>query len=146
MYYLCKAIKTFSIEGSSKGKKKAITNYMKKPSYELKSDGTVKIVDEFNDMLMAQDIIEGYWNEVKETKNIANKLPKGGFDKIVQYIKSKKISQDFKKIVYTILAIYYIEKTKSKNIKEYRLILNKGKKYLMSKGIDFDQEIKNIKI
>ena len=146
------ATKTLSLnpntEASSyeKKKKKVNTNYMKKPSYEQKSDGTVKIVDEFNDMLMAQDIIEGYWDEVKETKNIVNKIPKGGFDKIVQYIKSKNISQDFNKIVYTILAIYYIEKTKAKNIKEYRLVLNKGKKYLMSKGIDYDQEIKNIKI
>ena len=134
------------INQSSKEKKKSNTNYMKKPSYEQKSDGTVKIVDEFNDLLMAQDIIEGYWDEVKETKIIVNKIPKGGFDKIVQYIKSKNISQDFNKIVYTILAIYYIEKTKSKNIKEYRLVLNKGKKYLMNKGIDYDQEIKNIKI
>ena len=58
----------------------------------------------------------------------------------------KSISQDFNKIVYTILAIYYIEKIKSKNIKEYRLVLNKGKKYLMNKGINYDQEIKNIKI
>ena len=134
------------INQSSKEKKKSNTNYMKKPSYEQKSDGTVKIVDEFNDLLIAQDIIEGYWDEVKETKIIVNKIPKGGFDKIVQYIKSKNISQDFNKIVYTILAIYYIEKTKSKNIKEYRLVLNKGKKYLMNKGIDYDKEIKNIKI
>ena len=88
----------------------------------------MKIVDEFNDVLMAKDIIEGYWDEVKETKNIVKKIPKGGFDKIVKSIKSKNISQNFNKIGYTILAIYYIEKTKSKNFKEYRLVLNKGKK------------------
>ena len=104
------------------------------------------MIDEFNDMLMAQDIIEGYWDEVIETKNIVNKIQKGGFDKIVEYIKSKNITQDFNKIVYTILALYYIEKIKSKNIKEYRLVLNKGKKYLMSKGINYDQEIKIINI
>jgi hypothetical protein len=130
--------------------KKKTTNkpyyYVKKPSYEQKSDGTIRIVDEFNDMLMAQDIIEGCWDEVKETKNLVNKIPKGGFEKIVGYVKSKNISQDFNKIVYTILAIYYIEKIKSKNIREYRLVLNKGKKYLMSKGINYDQEIKKINI
>ena len=135
-----------TLSSSYEKKKKINTNYKKRPSFEQKSDGTVKIVDEFNDMLMTQDIIEGYWDEVKETKNIVNKIPQGGFDKIVQYIKSKNITKDFKKIVYTILVIYYIEKTKSKNIKEYRLVLNKGKKYLMSKGIDYEQEIKNIKI
>ena len=131
---------------SSKEKMKVNKNYMKKASYEQKYDGTVKIVDEFYDLLMAQDIMEGYWDAVKETKNIINKIPKGGFDKIVQYIKSKNISQDFNKVIYTILAIYYIENTKSENIIEYRLVLNKGKKYLMSKGIDYNQEIKNIKI
>jgi hypothetical protein len=131
---------------SSKEKMKVNKNYKKKASYEQKYDGTVKIVDEFYDLLMAQDIMEGYWDAVKETKNIINKIPKGGFDKIVQYIKSKNISQDFNKVIYTILAIYYIENTKSENIIEYRLVLNKGKKYLMSKGIDYNQEIKNIKI
>ena len=95
---------------SSKEKMKVNKNYMKKASYEQKYDGTVKIVDEFYDLLMAQDIMEGYWDAVKETKNIINKIPKGGFDKIVQYIKSKNISQDFNKVIYTILAIYYIEK------------------------------------
>ena len=135
-----------TLSSSFDKKKKINTNYKKKPSFEQKSDGTLKLLDEFSDMLMTQDIIEGYWDEVKETKNIVNKIPNGGFDKIVQYIKSKNITKDFKKIVYTILVIYYIEKTKSKNIKEYRLVLNKGKKYLMSKGIDYKQEIKNIKI
>ena len=137
------------LANASYGKKKTTNktnNFVKKPSYEQKSDGTIGMVDEFNDMLMAQDIIEGCWDEVKETKYIVNKIPKGGFEKIVEYVKSKNISQDFNKIVYTILAIYYIEKIKSKNIKEYRLVLNKGKKYLMNKGINYDQEIKNIKI
>jgi len=137
------------LANASYGKKKTTNktnNFVKKPSYEQKSDGTIGMVDEFNDMLMAQDIIEGCWDEVKETKYIVNKIPKGGFEKIVEYVKSKNISQDFNKIVYTILAIYYIEKIKAKNIKEYRLVLNKGKKYLMNKGINYDQEIKNIKI
>jgi hypothetical protein len=121
-------------------------NIVKKASYEQKSDGTISIVDAFNDMLMAQDIIEGFWDENKETKNIISKVKKGGFEKIVQYIKAKNITDNFNRIVYTILAIYYIEKTKANSIKEYRLVLNKGKKYLLSKGINYDEEIKKINI
>lgn len=94
---------------------------------------------------MAQDIIEGFWNEVAETKRIVNKV-KEGFKKIVEFVKSKNITENFNRIVYTILVIYYIQKEKANSIKEYRLVINKGKKYLMSKGINYDEEIKKIKI
>ena len=127
-------------------KKVETANYQKKPSFVQKEDGSVGILDEFNDMLMSQDIIEGFWDENKETKNLVDKVKKEKFDVIVQYVKNKNISQDFNKIVYTILAIYYIQKEKSKNINEYRLVLNKGKKYLISKGINYDEEIKKINI
>ena len=32
----------------------------------------------------------------------------------------------------------------SKKIKEYKLIINKGKKYLLSKGINYDEDIKKL--
>ena len=138
--------KTSATKGLSKSLASNVMNIVKKASYEQKSDGTISIVDAFNDMLMAQDIIEGFWDENKETKNIISKVKKGGFEKIVQYIKAKNITDNFNRIVYTILAIYYIEKTKANSIKEYRLVLNKGKKYLLSKGINYDEEIKKINI
>ena len=72
----------------------------------------------------------------KETKNIISKVKKGGFEKIVQYIKAKNITDNFNRIVYTILAIYYIEKTKANSIKEYRLVLNKGKKFNLKLSIE----------
>ena len=138
--------KSMRVGRATKTLAKNVMNLVKKPSYEQKSDGTIGMVDEFNDMLMSQDIIEGYWDEKKETKIIRNKIPKGGFEKIVGYIKNKNIIDDFNKIVYTILAIYYIEKVKAHSIKEYRLVINKGKKYLMSKGFNYDDEIKKIHI
>ena len=131
---------------SSKEKAKTNNNFIKKQSYEQKSDGTIGIIDDFNDMLMAQDIMEGFWDEVQETKRIRNKLKKGEYEKIAEYIKGKNISENFNRIVYTILVIYFIEKEKSKSIKEFRLVINKGKKYLMSKGINYDEEIKKINL
>ena len=127
-------------------KKKAMVEYAKKPSFVQRDDGSIGIMDEFNDMLMTQDIIEGFWDENNETKKVADKVKKEKFDKIVQYIKNKNISQDFNKIVYTILVIYYIQKEKAQNLSEYRLLINKGKKYLSSKGINYDEDIKNINI
>ena len=127
-------------------KKKEVAEYAKKPSFVQRDDGSIGILDEFNDMLMTQDIIEGFWDENNETKKVADKIKKEKFDKIVQYIKNKNISQDFNKIVYTILVIYYIQKEKAKNLSEYRLLINKGKKFLLSKGINYDEDIKTINI
>ena len=81
-------------------------NYVKKPSYEQKSNGTVGIIDEFNDMLMTQDIIEGYWDETPETKRMISKIKKGVFEKIVEYIKSRNITDNLNRVVYTIFVIY----------------------------------------
>ena len=131
------------IEKNSAQKK---VDYQKKPSFVQRDDGSIGIMDEFNDMLVSQDFMEGFWDENKETKKLVDKVKKEKFDKIVQYVKNKNINQDFNKIVYTILVIYYIQKEKSKNINEYRLVLNKGKKYLISKGINYDEEIKAINI
>ena len=131
------------IEKNSAQKK---TDYQKKPSFVQREDGSIGIMDEFNDMLVSQDFMEGFWDENKETKKLVDKVKKEKFDKIVQYVKNKNINQDFNKIVYTILVIYYIQKEKSKNINEFRLVLNKGKKYLISKGINYDEGIKTINI
>ena len=149
-YVMTKSIRpttgTLSKKTASKPLAKNVMNLLKKPSYEQKSDGTIRVVDEFNDILMAQDIIEGFWDENEETKILIKKI-KGGYDKIMEYIKNKKINSDnLSKIMYTILAIYYIEKEKAKKIKEYRLVINKGKKYLLNQGFNYDEEIKKINI
>ena len=127
-------------------KEETMKEYAKKPSFVQRDDGTIGIQDEFNDMLMTQDIIEGFWDENKETKKVIDKVKKEKFDKIVQYVKNKNLTQDFNKIVYTILVIYYIQKEKAQNINEYRLLINKGKKFLISKGINYDEEFKLIGI
>ena len=127
-------------------KEETIKEYTKKPSFVQRDGGTIEIQDEFNDMIMTQDIIEGFWDENKETKKVIDKVKKDKFDKIVQYVKNKSVTQDFNKIVYTILVIYYIQKEKSQNINEYRLLINKGKKFLISKGINYDEEFKIIDI
>ena len=131
---------------NKKGKKEVNNTYMKKPSFVQKEDGTIRLLDEFNDMLMSQDIIEGFWDENKDTKFIRDKIKKEKYEKVVQYIQSKNISNDFSKILYTILVIDYIQKEKASTINEYKLVINKGKKFLNSKGINYDEEIIKINI
>ena len=126
--------------------KKSNMDYSKKPSFVQREDGSIGLMDDFNDMLMTQDIIEGFWDENKDTKKVIDKVKKEKYDKIVEYVKNKKIEKDFSKIIYTILIIYYIHKEKPNNISEYRLVLNKAKKFLISKGINYDEEIQKINI
>ena len=128
------------------GKKEVNNTYMKKPSFVQKEDGTIRLLDEFNDMLMSQDIIEGFWDENKDTKFIKDNIKKEKYEKVVQYIQSKNISNDFSKVLYTILVIYYIQKEKAITINEYKLVINKGKKFLVSKGINYDEEIIKINV
>ena len=125
---------------------KTANEYTKKPSFVQRDDGSIGLMDDFNDMLMSQDIIEGFWDENKETKKVIDKVKKEKYDKIVEYVKNKNISQDFNKIVYTILVIYYVQKEKAQNINEFRLVLNKAKKFLISKGINYDEAIQKMNI
>ena len=122
----------------------SISSYDKKCSFTQRDDGSIGIIDEFNDMIMTQDIIEGSWNENKETKKLIDKVKNENFEKIVNHVKIMDLGLDSIKIIYTILVIYYIYKHKSKNINEYRLVINKGKRYLSTKGINYDEEINEI--
>lgn len=118
--------------------------FEKKPSFAQRDDGSIGLIDEFNDMIMTQDIIEGSWNENKETKKLIEKVKNENFEKIVNHVKIMDLGSDSIKVIYTILVIYYIYKHKGKNINEYRLILNKGKRFLSTKGINYDEEINEI--
>ena len=122
----------------------SINSYEKKCSFTQRDDGSIGIIDEFNDMIMTQDIIEGSWNENKETKKLIDKVKNDNFEKIVNHVKIMDLGMDSVKVIFTILVIYYIYKYKGKNINEYRLVVNKGKKYLSTKGINYDEEINEI--
>ena len=118
--------------------------FEKKLSFTQRDDGSIGVIDEFNDMIMTQDIIEGSWNENKETKKLIDKVKNENFEKIVNHVKIMDLGLDSVKVIYTILVIYYIYKHKSKNINEYRLVINKGKRFLSTRGINYDEEINEI--
>ena len=97
-------------------------------------------------LILSQNIIEGYWDENQETKELNNILDKDEIDKINIKIKSlNKKEEDEKRIKYTILVIYYLNNNFSEKMDEYKLIIHKGKKYLLNQGIQYDEFIKEIK-
>ena len=97
-------------------------------------------------LILSQNIIEGYWDENQETIELNNILDKDEIDKINIKIKAlNKKEEDEKRIKYTILVIYYLNNNFSEKMDEYKLIIHKGKKYLLNQGIQYDEFIKEIK-
>ena len=93
------------------------------------------------ELMTSQDPIGGFWDKNKETIKIEKLLSKNiinNINKICLKLKEKE------KIFYTILIIYYVS-TKYKNkVEEYKLVLNKAKKYLNKAGIIYDKIISKI--
>ena len=93
-------------------------------------------------LIISQNIIEGYWDENEETKELMNIFQQAKIDIIMEKIKSlNKEEENENKIKYTILVIYYLNTEYSDKIDEYILIINKGKKYLISQGIKYEDII-----
>ena len=97
-------------------------------------------------LIMSQNIIEGYWNENEETKQIINIIDKDKINKINKKIKSlnKGDKENNDKIKYTIIVIYYLNTKYSDKLNEYKLIINKAKKFLFNQGIIYEDIIKGI--
>ena len=57
---------------------------------------------------MSQDIIEGFWDEDEVTKKLIGVIKSKIFNKIKDKIVKMKKGENEKKIIYTILVIYYL--------------------------------------
>ena len=95
-------------------------------------------------IIMSQDIIEGFWDENNETKKLIDIIGLYKFDKIKDKVNSLNKGENKSKIIYTLLVIYYLKTKCVKNSNEYKLIINKANKYLEKNGIDYDNIIDNI--
>ena len=95
-------------------------------------------------LIMSQDIIEGAWNENEETKKIINIITKNKFDLINNKVKGLNKDTQETKIIFTIMVIYYLMTKHSDKLNDYRLVINKAKKYLMGQGIKYEEFIVGI--
>ena len=103
-----------------------------------------KISDAQINLIMSQDIIEGFWNENDETKAIIDIITSEKFDKIKNKVNALNKGEISIKIIYTILVIYYLKKECTDNLDEYKLVLNKAIKFLEKNGINYDDFVSNI--
>ena len=90
---------------------------------------------------MSQDIIEGSWNQNKETKNLEKNMSKDVFGKIKNKIKALNKGLEEMKIIYTAAVIYFLTTKHRDKLNEYILVINKGKKYLISQGLKYEDII-----
>ncbi len=130
---------------------KKIDNYdmeerrqMRKENINISSPPTSGIKDNVTRIIMGQDIIEGFWEENEETKRIINIISLDKFNKLVANVNSVYKGENEKKLIYTILVIYYLKLKCSERLDEFRLIINKANKFLEKNGIKYENIISNI--
>ena len=95
-------------------------------------------------LILSQDIIEGFWNENNETKKLINIITLEKFDKIKNKIIALNKGENESKIIYTILVIYYLKTKCANNLNEYKLVINKANKFLQKNGINYDDIVSDI--
>ena len=103
-----------------------------------------EIKDDLTRLIMSQDIIEGSWNENGETKKLINIVTQDKFNKISNKVRGLNKGLLEIKIIYTLLVIYYLNTKHSGKLNDYRLVINKGKKFLMKQGIQYEDIINGI--
>jgi len=107
------------------------------------SKGNMNANDDIN-LIMSQDVMEGYWDENDETNKIIDIITLDKFNKIKNTINALNKGENEIKIIYTILVIYYLKTNLSEKIKDYRLVISKANKFLEENGIDYDYIISGI--
>ena len=116
----------------------------RKENINISSPPTSGIKDNVTRIIMGQDIIEGFWEENEETKRIINIISLDKFNKIIANVNSVYKGDNEKKLIYTILVIYYLKSNCSERLDEFRLIINKANKFLEKNGIKYENIISNI--
>ena len=100
--------------------------------------------DDITNIIINQDIIEGFWEENEVTKSLIDIITLNKFNKIKNKVMALNKGDDEMNIIYTILVIYYLNTKCAGRLNEFKLVLNKADKYLMSKGIIYSDIISGI--
>ena len=93
---------------------------------------------DLEELIISQNILEGYWDGNSESKKLIKIFKKGSYN-INKEINELKIVGPTNKIVYTILAIYYLKTKYLNNYNDIKLIIDKAKKFLTKYGINYEE-------
>ena len=120
------------IVSESNNKESCVTNEI----FEEENDD----INELTKLIMTQNIFEGFWDENDETKKLIQILPKNKIMEIENKIKKLNKNEE-NKIKYTIFVLFYLEYKHKDKLDEFKLIINKANKFLMSQGIKYEDII-----
>ena len=105
---------------------------------EIKNDK----VDDFDELIIAQDIIEGNWTNDSQAQQLIKK-EKDIYEKIKKISESKGIKEE--NGIITIFILYYIYNKKSEKLTELKFVIKKAKNYLNKKfNMEYDNIIQGI--
>ena len=125
--------------------KAAPTSAFPKKEFKMQVDNNINNnMDDLTKLIMSQDIIEGAWNENNETKKLINIITQNKFDLINNKVKGLNKGEQERKILFALLVIYYLMIKQSDKLNDYRLVINKAKKFLMNQGIKYEDFIVGI--
>ena len=115
---------------------------MKKEEIKEKKIDEKKVEFSNKELILTQDIFDGFWNLNEQTKLLIEK-EKDIYDKIENILKEKKIEKE--EVKMTLLVLYYLNTNDSINKVEYMLIIKKGTTYLEENGIKFEEIFSQLK-
>ena len=142
-------MKDLDYEVSSAPVKRTAAKYdslpIKKPI--TSSDTSIKGYD---DLILQQSITEGYWSKLDITMSLFSKgKVKEVYEQVKKYIEANggNLSEEDKdRVISTFTVIYFIIVENPDKKVESKLIVNKAKKYLESKNMNYDTLLANIKV
>ena len=113
-------------------------NFLAKKSAAKKEE---KIEFSNKDLILTQDIFDGYWKLNPQTNLLIEKM-KIIYEKIEKILKEKNLDKEELKV--TLLVLYYLNTDKLINKIEYSLIIKKAMGFLEKNGIIFEDIMKLI--
>ena len=108
----------------------------------LKLNKIEKVEFSNKELIITQDIFDGYWNLNPQT-NILIEKNKTVYEKIEKIMKEKNLDQE--EIKVTLLVLYYLNTDTSINKVEYSLIIQKANDFLKKNNINFEEILSTIK-
>ena len=104
----------------------------------------------FDELLLKQNKLDGYWSKLDITIELFSKgKVKEVYEQVKKYIEengSTLSEEDKDRVISTFTVLYFIIAENPDKKVESKLIVNKAKKYLESKNMNYDTLLANIKV
>ena len=108
---------------------------------DKKQDEKKEINFSLNELVLTQDIFDGFW-DLNPQINLLIEKEKKVYEKIEEIMKERNINDQ--RIKITLLVLYYFRANNSFNKIEYSLIIKKGTSFLENNGVNYKDILSHI--